>query len=236
MRNPIRFDIGRFTGLVYLVVVVTGIVSLAYVPSRLIVRGDGAATVARIVESEPLFRIGIAAGFVCYLAFLLLPLAFHRMLSATDRQAALLMVVFAVASVPISLYNLTHKLEVLRLVEAAAGVGLPASADLAAAVLRALSRYSDGVLVAKLFWGLWLAPLGYLVWRSRRVPRVLGALLVLGCAGYLVDVFATVLAPGYPSSALAGWVTRPAALGEIGTCAWLLIFGAKGEVPLPGAP
>lgn len=233
MQSRAGFDIGRIAGIVYLVVVVTGTVSIAYVPSQVIVRGDGTATVQRIVASEQLFRIGIAAGFVCYLAFLFLPLALYRMLKDTDRSAALAMVVLAVVSVPISLFNLTHKLEVLSLVEGAVAGGNLASAELAAAVLRSLARYGDGMIVAKLFWGLWLAPLGYLFWRSRRIPRMLGGLLILGCAGYLIDVFATVLAPGYPSTSLAGWVTRPAGLGEIGTCLWLLVFGGKGGVPKP---
>lgn len=118
------FDIGRLAGLLYLVVVMTGILSIAYVPSQLIVRGDGAATVQRIAASEQPFRMGIAAGFVCYLAFLLLPLTLHRLPSDTDRRAALAMIVLAVASVPISLFNLTHKLEVLAFVEGAAAAGL----------------------------------------------------------------------------------------------------------------
>lgn len=222
MTAPFRIGPARATGLVYLVVVLTGILSLAYVPARLVVDGDGAATAARIAADPGLFRLGIAAGFVCYLAFLILPFAFHRLLGDVDARAALLMVVFAVVSVPISLGNLTHKLEVLRLAEG----GLPAD-QVGTAVMASLERYRSGLQVAQLFWGLWLFPLGLLVWRSRRLPRVLGLLLMLGCIGYLVNVFGTTLFAEYPRSTIAGLATRPAALGEIGTCLWLLIVGAR---------
>ena len=217
-----RVGLARGTGLLYLVVVLTGILSLAYVPAQLIVPGDGAGTAARIAASEGLFRLGIAAGFVCYLAFLVLPFAFHRLLGDAHPTAALLMVVFAVLSVPISLYNLTHKLEVLRLVQD----GRPAE-QVGAAIMDGLARYQAGLQVAQLFWGLWLFPLGFLIWRSRRLPRLLGAFLMLGCVGYLVNVFGTTLFAGYPGSPLAGLATRPGAIGEIGTCLWLLVMGAR---------
>src|SRR5690606_15088720 len=93
----------------------TGFFTLMYVPSQLIVPGDAAATVARLQDSRPLFGFGIAAGIACYTAFLLLPLALYRLLSRVDREVAVLMVALAVVSVPLSLYNLSHKLDVLSL-------------------------------------------------------------------------------------------------------------------------
>ena len=75
--------------------------------------------------------------------------------------------------------------------------------------------------------------------RSRRLPRVLGALLVLGGLGYVLGVFAELLLPGYADGWIAGYVTLPAALGEIGTCLWLLLFGLRtgyaGSTTLPSA-
>ena len=229
MRNRLTLDTGRLAGLVYLVVVVAGVISLAYVPSQVIVRGDSAATLERIVASEPLFRVGIASGFACYIAFLFLPLVLFDLLAPVNRRAARLMVVLALVGVPLSLSALRYKLDVLTLIHGAPRPGGLAPVELASAVTQSLARYSDGVLVAELFWGLWLLPLGYLIFKSRQLPRLLGVLLMLGCAGYLTNVFATVLWPAYPSSALSQWATLPAAMGEIGTCLWLLAFGAKPE-------
>jgi hypothetical protein len=227
MALPTTISPGRTAGLIYLIVIATGIISLAFVPSQLIVSGDPAGTVANIAASQGLFRIDIASGFLCYVAFLFLPLAFYRMLSDVSRSASVLMVLLAIVSVPIALGNLVNKLDVLTLLSDRAYLEHYSAEQLNAAVMLALARYDSGVLVAKIFWGLWLLPLGYLLFRSGRVPKVLGLLLMLGCFGYLIDVFGATLLSGYSSTGMARFARMPASIGEIGTCLWLVIFGAR---------
>lgn len=217
----------RIAGLLYLIVVLAGIFSIAYVPSQTQVAGGAAATVAKITANEGLFRLGIAAGLVCYLAFLLLPLALYRLLAPHGRTAATLMVALAVASVPLSFFNLLHKLDVLSLLGGADYLRAFSPDVLNAQVMLALKGYANGILVSKLFWGLWLLPFGWLVFTSRLLPRVLGILLMLGCLGYVIDVFARLLVPGFAETAVAGYITLPATLGEIGTCLWLLVMGVR---------
>ena len=106
-------------------------------------------------------------------------------------------------------------------------VAMIASEQLHAEALLAVSRYDNGLAITRLFWGGWLLPLGYLVLKSALLPRVLGGLLMLGGLGYIIDVFGDLLVPGYADSPLPAIVTRPAALGEIGTCLWLLIVGVR---------
>ena len=221
----------RIAGLLYLIVVLAGIFSIAYVPSQTQVAGDAAATVAKITAHEDLFRLGIAVGLICYVAFLLLPLALYRVLASYGRTAATLMVALAAISAPLAFVNLQHKLQVLSLLGDAAYLRAFSPEALNAQVMLALQAYSHGILVSKLFWGLWLLPLGWLVFTSRALPRVLGVLLMLGCAGYVIDVFARILVPGFAETALAGYITLPATLGEIGTCLWLLVFGARVTEP-----
>ena len=72
-------------------------------------------------------------------------------------------------------------------------------------------------------WGLWLLPFGYLVFRSGRLPKALGVLLMMGGIGYLIDCVGNALAPGFSESTVGSLVSLPAGLGEIGTCLWLLI-------------
>lgn len=217
----------RTAGLLYLIVVVTGIISLGWIPSQLIVPGDAARTIANISASEGLYRIGIAAGFVCYTTFLLLPLALYRVLGHVSRSAAVMMVAFALVSVPISLGNLVNRVNVLTLVSGSAHTRGLTPEQLHSAVMLSMAEYSNGILIAEIFWGLWLLPLGYLVFRSRMLPRLLGILLMAGCFGYLFDVFGTTLFVEYPEWSVARFATRPASLGEIGTCLWLVVMGAK---------
>lgn len=224
----------RLAGLLYLVVVATGFFSLAYVPAQTLVPGDAAATLSRIAATESMFRLGIAAGFLCYAAFLLLPYPLYRLLSPVHRGAARLMAAFVLVGVPISLLALTHKLDVLSILGEGGRLRGLGGDQLQAQVMLSLEAYRNGVLVSKIFWGLWLLPFGYLVYTSRLLPeapaKVLGLLLMAGCFGYLIDVFARVLMPGYAESRLAGFILMPGALGEIGICLWLLIAGAR-ETP-----
>ena len=215
--NALRRD-GRIAGALYLVVVATGMFCLAWVPSQL--GTDVADAAARI----GLFRAGIAAFMAMQVAFLLLPLALYRVLADVNLHAACLMVALAAVSVPIGLVALAQRMEALSLLQDAG-----ANADAAFALC--LQRYSHGLRIASLFWGLWLLPFGWLVLRSARIPRVLGVLLMLGGIGYVMKVFGGLM-PDFADSAFARYATLPAALGEIGSCLWLLAFGARaGRVP-----
>ena len=214
--NALRRD-GRIAGALYLVVVATGMFCLAWVPSQL---GTGVADAAAHIG---LFRAGIAAFMAMQVAFLLLPLALYRVLGDVDRRAAILMVALAAASVPIGLIALSHRMEALSLLDSTAA---HATAAVDAAFAASLQRYGHGLRIASLFWGLWLLPFGWLVLRSARLPRVLGVLLMLGGIGYVVKVFGGLM-PGFADSAFARYATLPAALGEIGSCLWLLAFGAR---------
>jgi hypothetical protein len=222
----------RVAGLLYLVTVVTGMFYLGYVPSQLASHGDAAAKVAAVLQSEMLFRLGIVAELVCHAAFLLLPLALYRLLGASGRKAAVLMVAFATASVPLAYANVVHRFEVLSLLGHAQYLQAFTAAQLHAQVMLQLDAYRHGLLVLEVFWGAWLLPFGYLVYRCGFLPRLLGVLLVLGGIGYLVDFLATLLLPAYPASPVADYILLPASLGEIGTCLWLLAVAVRQPAPL----
>lgn len=217
---------GRVAGVLYLIVVLSGIFCLAWVPAQL---GAGIAGAAAHVG---LFRAGIAAFLLMQIASLLLPLALYRVLGDVDRSAAILMVVLATVSVPIGLVAVTHRLEALSLLQDATG---SATAALDATFSQCIQRYRTGLRLASLFWGLWLLPFGWLVLRSARLPRVLGVLLLLGGVGYVVQVFGSVV-PGFAETALSNYVTVPAALGEIGSAMWLLVLGVRTPVSNGNAP
>lgn len=217
----------RTAGLLYLIVVVAGIFSLAYVPSQIIVRDDAAVTASNITAFESLFRLGIVAGLICYTAFLLLPLILYRLLSSVDKGVAALMVAVAVASVPIAFVNELNKFDILSLMNSSDYAQAFTAEQLHAEVMLLLAAHSKGLLVLKIFWGLWLLPFGYLVFKSGFLPRILGLLLMLGCCGYLIDFCGSALFPGYSETIIPSLIRKPAALGEIGTCLWLLIVGVR---------
>ena len=217
----------RIAGLFYLGVVITGIFSLAYVPSKLIDWNNPAITLQQIRSNEWLFRLSIVSGLMCYVFFLFLPLALFRLLKQVNRQSALLMVLLAVVSVPISMLNMWNKFAVLTLIDSSIGIQQVSADVLQTQVMFYLNQYENGNLIAQIFWGLWLFPFGYLVFKSGFLPKILGILLMMGCFSYLVNFFGSCLVPDYGKLGIGGYISIPASLGEIGTCLWLLIMGAK---------
>lgn len=220
--------IARIAGLLYLIVAVTGFFSIVYVPSQIVVHGDVAsATVSKIVASKTLFQLSIVAGLICYTTFLLLLFALYNLLSPVRVGVAVVMVLLAAVSVPISLINLLNKFEILSLLSGADYLQAFTTEQVHAKVMLLLVAYGNGLLVTEIFWGLWLLPFGYLVFKSGFLPRILGVFLMLGCFGYLVHSIGSTLSAGFSETAVASLISLPAALGEIGTCLWLLVVGVR---------
>jgi hypothetical protein len=217
----------RLAGFLYLIVVLTGIFSLAYVPANLFEWKDAAKTFQNITASQTLFRLSLLMSAVCYVAFLFLPLVLYRLLSFVNETAARLMVVLAVVSVPISFLNLQSKYAVLDFINGAKFLGDLSEKELHSQVMMLLGSYNDGILIVQVFWGLWLLPFGYLVYKSGILPKVLGIFLMLGCFGYLINFAGHTMLPDYGQTIFNRFDTLPATIGEIGSCLWLLIFGAK---------
>ena len=218
----------RTAGFLYLFVVLSGIFSLAYVPQTLIVKDDITKTFNNILASETLFRLGILSSLICYIFFIFLPLSLYKLLKPVNLNHAVLMVILAIVSVPISFINMQHHFAVLSLINGANEyLKVYNQAQLLAQVKFHLDMYTNGIQIVQIFWGLWLFPFGYLVFKSGFLPKILGILLMLGCLGYLVEFVGELLINKFNEIAITSYISIPGSLGEIGTCLWLLIMGAK---------
>jgi hypothetical protein len=226
-------DPGRAAGLLYLTMMVLGAFSLLYVPSKLIVPENATATATNILASEMLYRLSIVSGLMAAVVFIFLARALYRLLNEVSKAHASLMVTLVVISVAIGFaltVNDVAALVVLRGSDLLAVFTQPQREALAMLFLRLSSQ---GVLVAQIFWGLWLFPFGLLVMRSGFLPRILGVLLVINGVAYVVSSLTGLLLPAYVAA-----VSRIAfipQLGEVWIMLWLLIKGAKVPSPAPAA-
>lgn len=219
--------ITRAAGLLYLIVVLTGIFSLLYVPSKLFNWNDAVSTFNNIRENEILFRLGIVASIVCYIAFLFLPLVLYKLLGPVNKGYAVAMVSLALVSVPVSLVNLLNKVNILTLMGNENYVSTIPLNELHNNIFLYLDYYENGITLASIFWGLWLFPFGYLVYKSGFLPKALGVILMFGCFGYIINFLGGFLYKGYSDLGIGGLVSVPATLGEIGICLWLLFVGTS---------
>jgi hypothetical protein len=217
----------RIAGALYLFIILAGFFHLKYVPSTLIEWNNPSATVSNIIASETLFRLGILVGLIGYTLFLLLPMVLYKVLSPVDKTYAAFMVALAAVSVPISFVNSLNQFAVLTLIGKANYLGVFDAGKVQAQVMFYLDSYRNGNRIASIFWGLWLFPFGYLVFKSGFLPKILGILLTFGCFGYIINFVGSFLFPNYSGTILSTFITKPGSLGELGICLWLLIMGVK---------
>jgi hypothetical protein len=198
-----------------------------YVPGKLFVHGNANATADNIRASEALLRLGMVSDLVHQLVAVFLVLALYRLLRAVNETHATLMVILgALVSVPIVFVNTLNDLAALVLVSGAEFLTVFERPQLDALAYLFLGLHSQGTTIASIFWGLWLFPFGLLVVRSGFIPRVLGVLLIVAGAGYVVIAFASLALPAY--GPLVAQVLSPLLFGELPIIFWLLIRGAKG--------
>lgn len=227
--------LGRWAGLVYLITVVTGIFCLMYVPSA--IKADGPlATLDAILAHASLYRAGIAVLLIDQAAFVILPLVLYQVFATTHRRTAFAMVALALSGIPVALMAAVYRLDAIELLTNAKLAQAFSHDIVQAMALHALRSYSNSLFVASLFWGLWLLPFGYMAYVTRRIPRVLGALLMLAGACYVISVLGELLMPGFGDLPISNYLMLPPALGEIGTCLWLLAFGVREITHQEGSP
>ncbi|MFV0604418.1 MAG: DUF4386 domain-containing protein [Niabella sp.] len=219
----------RAGGFIYLVVIITGMFSLAYVPQKLIDWNNSSTTFNNITASPYLFRLGIYSSVLCYVAFTFLPLVLYKLLKSVNESHARVMVILALLSVPLSFNNLQHKYAALMLTEKVPFMQSESIEGIQSKLMFSLHQYNDGLLLTTVFWGLWLFPLGMLVYRSGFVPKFLGVLLMLGCIGYLINFTGNTLFDNYNKIGIGKYIGILPSVAEISICFWLLFFGLKGK-------
>ncbi|MFZ0947940.1 MAG: DUF4386 domain-containing protein [Candidatus Sulfotelmatobacter sp.] len=219
-RNP-----GRFAGMLYVLASIVGFFAMGYVPGKLIVHGNAMATANNISASETLFRLGIAGQLIGMAGFIFVALALYDLLKGVNQRHAWLMVLLIVVSIPIAFLNELNSIAALVLVRGADFLSILEKPQREALAMLFLKLHGQGLVVAEIFWGLWIFPLAMLVYRSRFLPRFLGVWLALAGFAWVILSLTSVLLPQYQDK--VNTYSQPAFFGEIAFMLWLVIKGAK---------
>lgn len=216
----------RIAGLLMLVLVALAPFSMLYVPSTLIVPGDAVTTANNIVSSAPMFRLAMASDAVIFLVEIALCALVYTLVRPVNKTLALIAVFARLAMTIIQGLNLLNHFVVMSLLSGSGSVAALAPPQLHALVSLFLGAHEAGVLIWGMFFGLHLLVLGYLVYRSGYLPKVIGGLLVFVGLVYLAQSFGNILLPD--AKALF------AAMGSLGFLeiafpVWLLIKGVKDQ-------
>ncbi len=204
----------RIAGALYLLMVPLGILGILYVPNTIVVSGDAVATANNMLANETIYRLGILSAILVQITNLFVVLFLYKLLKPVNETVGRLMVIFLFLGIPIAMLNEVNA--------AAALLVLQGSEPMYDLMTLFLEMHTYGVQIAGVFWGLWLFPMGYLVYKSNYIPKIIGILLMIGCFGYLLDSVLFILFPDLGVS-----VSQFTFIGEIALPLWLLIKGVN---------
>ncbi|MDQ0756642.1 DUF4386 domain-containing protein [Arthrobacter sp. B3I4] len=218
--------LARIAGALYLAVAILSGFAIGIVRPTVYAAGDAAATTHNIAANEGLFRLGFLADLTQSACMLLVAMTLCLLFQHVNKNVARSIVVFAAVSAAIQCLNLAPYLAALSLAtdpSYATAFG-PNGAD--ALVLLLLDLQHSGFLIAQVFFGLWLLPMGYLAFKSGMFPKVLGVMLIIACFTYLAHLPFVFLWPE-AGNMLTPFVAIPATLAEAWMVLYLLIRGVK---------
>jgi hypothetical protein len=215
----------RIAGAVYLSLVLTAPFSLLYVPGKLIVRGNAAATASNILTHEMLFRLCIVSELLSSVIFICLGLALYRLLCGVNKTWAGAMLALVLVSAAVGFLNVLNYVAALTLIHGTEFLGAFETPQRYALGMLFLRLHGQGELMNEIFWGLWLFPFGLLVFRSGFLPRFLGVWLMLACLVWVALSLTALLLPPYYEAAFK--MAQPVLFAELAIMLWLLIKGAK---------
>jgi Domain of unknown function (DUF4386) len=212
----------RIAGLLYCMYIVTSIIADLF---GHFVFADAAATVNNITAHEPLFRIGLVISLFSYMLFLLAAWALYVLLKPVNKDIALLFLLLNLGGFAILVYSHLNLLSSLMLLSGADYLKVFQPDQLQAQAMLFINLYKNGSTIAQLPYGVWLFPLGYLVFKSGFLPRVLGILLIADGLGEMIYVCQRFLLPDYVVISYPCLVVS--FMAELSLAVWLLVKGVK---------
>lgn len=220
----------RIAGILYLIIIITGIFTEMFVRSQLIVAGDATATANNIIASGLRFRIGFASALVMLVCDVAVTVLLYILLKQTNKDLSLLGAAFRLVSIAVMGLNLLNHFAALFPLGNAGYLKAFEPEQLHALAYLSLRAYDYGYNISLSFFGIHCLLLGYLLSRSVYFPGVLGGLIIIAGTCYLVNSFSWFLAPAFAEKIYPG-ILVPCFLGELSLSLWLIVKGIKKKLP-----
>ena len=224
MSSPKR--LARIAGVLYLLVGIFGGFAEGYLEPKMYAAGDAAATAANVIANSGLVRLGVVADLLDGTFFIILALVLYTLLQHVHKNMARAMLVFVGLASAITCLSALFEFEGLRVATGAVDMASLGTVGSNAVVLLLLDAQHYGLLIAQIFFGLWLGPLGYLAYKSGWFPKTLGIVLIAACVSYLLDFLAAFLLPDV-GKAIHGYAAILPTIAEPWMVFYLLLVGIK---------
>ena len=215
----------RVAGVLYLFFVFAGLFSLMYVPGKLIVRANAAETANNLLAHQILVATDLAVGLISGVLFLLVALTLYQLLKDVNRLYATLMVILVLIQLPQAFVSQLLQLGALELARGADFLSAIDKPQRDTWAMFCLHLNGKSAVLSEFLWGLWLLPLGALVFRSGFLPRFLGVWLIINGFAYVAMCFMGLFLPQHTDAVFK--LAFPAMLGELVLTLWLLVVGIR---------
>ena len=198
--------------------------------AKVYVPGDAATTAGNVVANSGLVRMGVVADLFQATVWAFLAMTLYLLLKHVNKSAAGAMVAIVAIGSAITCLNDVFQFEAVRVATNPSYAASFSALGSNALVLLLLDIHHYGFLIAQIFFGLWLVPLGYLAYKSGMFPKALGIVLIVGGACYLVGMVAVFLVPDFGEK-INTFITIPSAIAEVSMLLYLLVVGVKTTKP-----
>ncbi len=216
----------RLSGFLYLIVIAAGLFAEVFVRQAMVVSNDPVATANNILSSEMFYRAGFAADLINFICGLPVILFFWILFRQSHRYIVTLAILFVIISNAIVATNLSNQLQPLLIYGSANYLQSFQPGQLAVLSAVALKVQSQGYAIGLVFFGFYCIIIGYLIFKTDFIPKVLGILYALAGLSYIISSFTMFLSYGF-NNPLFPYILYPAFIGEFSVCIWLLVMGIR---------
>lgn len=217
-------NLARIAGFCYLIVIATGLFSEVFVRQALRVSNDALTTAYNIQTNEMLFRWGFVAdliNFVVGIPTILIIYHFFKKSNKIILQIALALVIIQTAIIAV---NLLNQITPLLLLGNDTYLNTFQKSQLATLSLLSLNIQSQGYAIGLVFFGFYCIIIGFVIYKTNAIPRIIGVLYAIAGVCYLINSFTMFLSKGFENPMFV-YLAIPIFIGELSVCLWLLIKG-----------
>ena len=217
-------NLARIAGFCYLIVIATGLFSEVFVRQTLRVSNDALTTAHNIQTNEILFRWGFVADLINFVVGLPTILIIYYLFKRTNKLLLQLAVAFVIIQTAIIAVNLLNQISPLLLLSNDTYLKTFQPDQLATLSLLSLNIQIQGYAIGLVFFGFYCLIVGYVIYKSKFIPQILGILYAFAGLCYLVNSFTMFLSKGFENPWFI-YLAVPIFIGELSLCLWLLIRG-----------
>jgi hypothetical protein len=171
------------------------------------------------------FRLGLVIALISAFLFLATAWGLHALLRPVNKDLALLFLLLNAVGVAIQCASMLPLVSAMLLGDPSSHLQAYPAAQVEGLAYLSINVYKTGFVTAQLFFGTWLFPLGYLIYKSRFLPRSIGVLIMLDGIAVLIWFLQAILLPANPAISYPGLALS--FIAEVGLGLWLLIKGVK---------